>query len=91
MSETFSPAQLAQLEAMYRKVVREELADIGLRVDSPDHQEVAREDLRFLRRLRKAIDGTAAKVGLMVIAAVFGGLIWIVTIGIETWRATGRG
>lgn len=89
--DTFSPAQLAQLEAMYRKVVREELADIGLRVDSPDHQEVVREDLWFLRWLRKAVDGTVAKVGWTVIAAVLSGLGYVAYLGLEAWRATGRG
>lgn len=89
--ETFSQAQLEQLEAMYRKVVREELADIGLRVDSPDHQEVAREDLRFLRHLRMAVDGAAAKVGWTVIAAILSGLGYIAYLGLEVWRAAGRG
>lgn len=82
MSDAFSSEQLNQL----RSVLREELADAGLRVDGPEHVDDAREDFRFLRRLRKGVDGTAAKIGWTVIAAIVGGVIWLVTNGLNFWR-----
>ncbi len=80
--EAFSPAQLAQL----RQVFREELADAGLRLDGPEHVDDAREDFRFLRRLRKGIDGYASKIGWTIIAAILGGAIWLITAGLNFWR-----
>lgn len=78
----FTQAQLEQLRVLFR----EELADAGLRIDGPEHVDDAREDFRFLRRLRKGLNGYASKVGWVVIAAVLGGLVWIVTLGLNTWR-----
>jgi len=90
MSDGFTPEQIAQIRNAVREAVGEEMADIGLRVDSSDHQDAAREDLRFLRRLRQAADGWASKVGWLVIAALTSGLLYIVNLGIEAWRAAGR-
>ena len=42
--------QIAQI----RTALRNELADAGLRLDNAKHQDLAREDFRFLRRLRSA-------------------------------------
>jgi len=78
----FTPEQLAQL----RTAMREELADAGLRLDSADHQDDARRDFMFLRTLRKGVNGTAAKIGWLVIAAVFGGIIWLVNSGLNVWK-----
>jgi hypothetical protein len=83
---TFSPEQLAQIDATVRRAVREEMADAGLRLDDATHQDEAREDFRFVRRLRKGVDGTAAKIGWLVIAALCGGLIWIFSLGLNFWR-----
>lgn len=82
----FSQEQLVQLDATVRKAVREEMADAGLRLDDAMHQDEAREDFRFVRRLRKGVDGTAAKIGWLVIAALCGGLIWIFSLGLNFWR-----
>jgi cell division protein FtsX len=79
----FSPEQLEQL----RNLFREELADAGLRIDGPEHVDEAREDFRFMRRLRKGAQGTAAKVGWAVIVAILGGAVWLFTNGINAWRA----
>lgn len=84
--EGFSPEQLAQLEATVRKAVREEMADAGLRLDDATNQDEARRDFMFLRSLRKGVNGTAAKVGWMVIAAFCGGIIWLVNSGLNVWR-----
>lgn len=82
--EAFSQAQLEQL----RQVFREELGDAGLRIDGPDHVDEAREDFRFVRRLRKGVNGVAAKVGWAVITAVIGAGIWIFTNGLNFWRGS---
>ena len=66
--------------------MREELADAGLRLDGPDHQDAAREDFRFLRRLRTGIDGTASKIGWFIIAAALGGLLWVFNLGLQLWK-----
>lgn len=82
----FSPEQLSQLKQAVREAVQEELADAGLRLDDASHQDQAREDFRFLRRLRQGVDGTAAKIGWLVIAAFVGGVIWLVNAGLNVWR-----
>jgi hypothetical protein len=79
----FNPEQMKQL----RLVFREELADAGLRLDDGDHQEEAREDFRFLRRMRRSADGVSAKVGLAVILAIVSGVVWLITQGVQVFRA----
>lgn len=86
MTETLNPAQLQQITNAVRAAVREELADAGLRLDDSDHQDEAREDFRFIRRLRRGVNGMAAKVGWVCIAAVLSGLLYFVTLGANTWR-----
>lgn len=81
-----SPEQLQQIEAVVRKAVREEMADSGLRLDEPQHVDDAREDFRFVRRLRKGVEGVAAKIGWAVIAAILGGAVWLFTLGANTWK-----
>lgn len=78
----FSPQQLEQL----RQVFREELGNAGLRLDEPDLVDKAREDFRFLRKLRTGVDGVAAKIGWLVIAAMVGGLVWVFSLGLNAWR-----
>jgi len=82
MSDGFTPEQLAQL----RQALREELAEAGLRVDGPDHVDEAREDFRFVRKMRKAVEGIAAKIGWSVIAALVGAVLWLVTNGLNFWK-----
>ena len=55
---SFSPEQLDQLRSLFR----EELADAGLRIDGPEHVDDAREDFRFLRRMRSAEQPQAAPI-----------------------------
>jgi hypothetical protein len=78
----FTDEQVGQIRGAFR----EELADAGLRIDSPDHQDAAREDFRFLRRMRTGIDGLASKIGWVVILAALSGVIWIFTQGLQMWR-----
>jgi hypothetical protein len=81
-NDAFSSAQLGQL----RQVFREELADAGLRLDGADQVDEARRDFMFLRSLRRGVNGTAAKIGWTVIAAVLGLVIWLITSGANFWR-----
>lgn len=82
----FTQEQLRQIESVIRLSIREELNDAGLRIDGADHQDEAREDFRFIRRLRKRVDGAASKVGLAVILAITSGLIWLVVQGATFWK-----
>ena len=82
-SKSFTKEQLDQL----RTAMREELADVGLRLDGADQQDEARRDFMFLRWLRTGVNGTAAKIGWLVIVAVCGGIVWLVNAGLNAWRA----
>ena len=86
----FTAEQLQQLKSIVgstvRDAVREELNDAGLRIDGADHQDEAREDFRFIRRLRRRVDGASSKVGLFVLLALTSGVVWLVTQGIDVWR-----
>jgi len=85
VSGGFTPEQLAQLRAAFR----EELAAAGLRIDEPQHVDDAREDFRFLRRLRLNYDSAAKKVGSSVLMAVIGIAGVIAALGF--WQWIGRG
>ena len=74
-----------ELEALIRKAVRKELSAAGIRLDEPEHQDQAREDFRFLRRLRMTFDGASAKIGGALILAIFGGLVWLLTMGAQSF------
>lgn len=82
MAKGFNPEQLSQI----RSAMREELADAGLRLDGANHQDEARRDFMFLRSLRQGVNGTAAKIGWMFIAAICGAIIWLVNSGLNVWR-----
>lgn len=81
-SKTFTPEQVAQLRAVMVDV----LGDAGLRLDEAEHEDEARRDFMFLRAFRKGVNGTAAKIGWLVIAAVCGVLIWLVNAGLNVWK-----
>ena len=81
-SKSFTPEQAAQLRAIKTDV----LADAGLRVEAAEQQDEARRDFMFLRAFRRAVNGAAGKIGWLVIAAVCGAVIWLVTTGLNAWR-----
>lgn len=85
-SEPFTPEQLRQVDTVIRRAVKDELADAGLRLDDAGHQDEAREDFRFVRRMRRAVDGGVAKIGWLVITAIVGGLIWVFSAGLNLWK-----
>lgn len=78
----FSAEQQAQLKAIFRSA----LEDVGLRTDGPEQIEEARRDFMFVRSLRRAANGTAAKIGWAVIAAIFGAVVWLVNSGLNVWK-----
>lgn len=85
VSKGFTPEQVGQI----RTAFREELADAGLRLDDANHQDEAREDFRFLRRLRISWDGAAKKIGNGVLAALITVAIGIIGAGFWAWLNNG--
>lgn len=85
----FTPAQLQQITTAVRTAVREELADAGLRLDDAEHQDEAREDFRFLRRLRNNFDGAAQQIGRAVLGAIITIILAIIAAGWWTWISRG--
>lgn len=83
--KTFTPEQIAQLRA----VMREEFASAGLRIDGADDQDEAREDFRFLRRLRLTWDGSTRRVGTAVLTALIGVAMIIFGSGFWQWLSSG--
>ena len=85
MSEELSQAAMQQIESVVRRAIREEFADAGLRVDDQPAQDEAREDFRFVRKLRKSWDGAVTKVGNAVLLAAIAIVGTIATIGFWSW------
>jgi len=83
-SQKFTPEQVAQLRAAMIDV----LGDAGLRLDEAAHEDEAREDFRFLRKLRKAFDGISTQVGRSILLGAIG--ILAVIIGLGFWRWIGK-
>lgn len=83
--DAFSAAQLAQL----RQVFREELGAAGLRLDGADHIDEAREDFRFIRKLRKSWEGAATKVGTWVLIGFLAIIGTIMSLGFWSWISHG--
>ena len=77
----FSETQLKQI---IREAVREELADAGLRLHDEDHQDEARADFLFLRRLRGAYHNLANKIGTTILLTLLAGLMGLVWIGFQS-------
>lgn len=68
-----------ELINVVRAAVRAEFSAAGIRVDDAEDQDEAREDFRFLRRLRVRADSVSKNVGMAVIIAVILaalGMLW---------------
>lgn len=86
MTERHLPTLTAdELETLVRKAVRKELSAAGIRLDDPEQEDQAREDFRFLRKLRTTFDGASAKIGGALILAIFGGIVWLLTMGAQSF------
>lgn len=75
----------ADLKDLIKEAVREELRDVGLRTDEPEHVDEAREDFRFVRRFRKAFEGAASKIGGAVLLSIVGGALLLLATGLKTF------
>jgi hypothetical protein len=84
-SQKFTPEQVAQLKAVMVDV----LGDAGLRLDHPDSEDEAREDFRFLRRLRKSFDGASTQVGRALLLGFIGVAAVIISMGFWQWISSG--
>lgn len=84
MDGKFTEEQLAQ----FRSLLREEFDRAGLRIDEPEHVDDAREDFRFLRKIRKFVDSASAKIGGFVIMFGLGILGWAITTAANVWKST---
>jgi len=80
-SQEFSEEQIAQIRAAFRV----EWGAAGLRLDDPAHQDEAREDFRFLRRLRLNWDGAVNKTGNAVLIAIIAIVGTIIGLGFWAW------
>lgn len=72
-----------ELREMMERAVQRGLEDAGLYIEDAEDRKEAREDFRFLRRLRRAADGIAAKVGYTVLAILTGGFLVVIWAGIK--------
>lgn len=72
-----------ELREEMEKAVRRGLEDVGLYSEDAEDRRETREDMRFVRRLRRATDGIAAKVGYTVLAIVTGGFLVVIWAGIK--------
>jgi hypothetical protein len=67
-----------------RKELHKEFLAVGLRADEPDEVFAAREDFRFVRRMRMGVEGAANKIGMTILVALVGGFITVVVLGVRT-------
>ena len=81
----------AELRELIREAVRDELAAIGMRTDDPDHSEAVRDDLKFARKMRVAIEGFASRVGMAVITIIVGGMTLAAWEGFKLFTRDGIG
>ncbi|RTL72359.1 MAG: hypothetical protein EKK41_05045 [Hyphomicrobiales bacterium] len=74
-----------ELIDVVRHAVRAELNMAGLRIDAPADVDEARADFAFVRRVRQAFNGAAAKVGGAIILAIVSGIVWLIVIGAQAF------
>ncbi|MEN6548576.1 MAG: hypothetical protein ABFE07_21225 [Armatimonadia bacterium] len=72
-----------ELQAMMEKAVQRGLEDVGLYTEDADDRRETREDMRFLRRWRRAIDGAAGKIGYTFLAVLVGAFLLALWTGIK--------
>lgn len=78
-----------ELQIMMEKAVQRGLEDIGLYTESAEDRRETREDLRFARRMRKATDAGAARIGYAVITILTGAALLAFWVGIMTHTQRG--
>ena len=73
------------LRVMIRDAVRDAFSDVGIHQEDAETLEDARADFRFVRNLRKGIEGAQSKIGAAVITAVVAGLVFLLGLGAKSW------
>lgn len=74
-----------ELVKVVRAAVRAEFSAAGMRVDAPADVDEAREDFRFLRKIRLWFEGTSSKIGGALILTIVGGFTWLVLAGAQAF------
>jgi hypothetical protein len=74
-----------ELVELIRAAVRAEFSAAGMRVDAPADVDEAREDFRFLRKVRHWFEGTSSKIGGAIILAVVTGALWLIVAGAQAF------
>ena len=69
------------------KELQEETKPIKLHEDCPFSQ----DDVVIFKRFKNFVDSLATWIGRAIILAIVSGIIWIVNLGLEAWRAMGKG
>lgn len=72
-----------ELCEMMERAVQRGLEDAGLYIEDAEDRKEAREDFRFLRRMRRASDNIAAKVGYTVLAILTGAVVYAFWAGVR--------
>lgn len=85
MDDMFSVAQVAQLRMIVVEAVREEFANVGLRVDDGAGVDAVRKDMSFLRWVREAGNRVAQKLGWLIIATLASGAFYIAKLGVDAY------
>jgi hypothetical protein len=81
------PADItARVNALKWLAAKRKLDHVGLTVEEADHVTEAREDFRFVRRLRLAIDKTSGIVGKVVVTAVVAAILAAIAKGFNVGR-----
>lgn len=73
------------LAALIRSAVRAEFSAAGLRVDATADQDEAREDFRFLRKMRRNTESVGAKVAMLTLAGLVGFVGLLLSLGVQSW------
>jgi hypothetical protein len=72
-----------ELKSLIREALREELLALGLLIEEPEHVIEARDDFRFLRRLRKAQELIAARIGNVIVITLMAGTLSALWLGVK--------
>ena len=81
----FNEIQVAQLKLLVKEVIVDVFSDVGLQVDSETAKFDARRDFAALRWVREAANRTAQRLGWLIIAALFGGVVAIGKLGLDAY------
>ena len=90
MTETQISMTPEEMKAIVRDVVRSELRAVGLHTDDPDHSDKVRDDIRFAGKLRRALEGIAGRIGMVIVLSLFSGIVSLIALGTHTFLNRGQ-